>query len=139
MSAEFAVHWHEDSSATVLGRITARNGSGAKTGVDGEGKWLQQADISAITCKVFALDGSTPNTPSATPTVTVSSDVLDTPVATDTIWTKDDVGYNFIHDLASTLFATGGHRYRIEYKVTLSGGAVFHGVYEGTAQPIRGS
>lgn len=135
----FDVIWNEDSSATALGRITARDGSGAATGVDGEGNWLQQADISSITCKVFDLDSTTPDTAIATPTVTVSDAVLDTPVTTNVIWTKDTIGYNFIHDLANTNFPTGNHTYRVEYKVTLTGGTVFHAVYQGIAKAIRSS
>lgn len=136
MGAPFLVNWNEDGDATALGRITARNGSGAATGVDGEGNWLQQADVSTITCKVFDLNSATPETAITTPTVTVSSAVLDIPVTTNVIWTKDTTGYNFLHDLAASNFPTGGHWYRVEYTVTLSGGAVFHGVYEGQARSI---
>lgn len=138
MSSVFAVEWSEDGDATVLGRLTARNGSGSATGVDGEGNWIQQADVSTITCKVFDIeDDDTEITPA--PTVTVSSAILDTPVTTNVIWTEDDVGYNFVHDLAASYFPVGGRRYRVEYTVTLSGGAVFHGIYEGVARPIKTS
>lgn len=139
MSNVFNVQWVEDGTATVLGRLTARNGSGSATGIDGEGNWLQQADISTITCKIFDLDSDTPGTATETPTVTISSVILDTPITTNVIWTKDTTGYNFIHDLSATYFPTGERRYRAEYEVTLTGGAVFHGVYVGTARPIRGS
>lgn len=139
MANEFEVEWNEDATATVLARITARDGSGAATGKDGEGNWLEQADISAITCKVFDLDGETPDTPIAEPTVTISSVVLDTPVTSNAIWTKDVYGYNFLHDLANTNFPTGNHKYRVEYTVTLTGGAVFHASFEGRAKPIRSS
>lgn len=135
----FHVEWSEDADATVLGRLTARNGSGSATGIDGEGNWLQQADISSITCNIFDLDSSTPDTATATPTVTVSSVILDTPVTTNVVWTKDTTGYNFIHDLSNSYFPTGDRRYRVEYKVTLTGGAVFWGIYEGTARPVRTS
>ena len=139
MSEPFEVVWNEDGDATALGRITARDGSGIATGVDGEGNWLQQADISTITCKVFDLDSTTPDTEIATPTVTVATHVLDSPVTTNVIWTLDSTGYNFLHDLAASNFPTGDRTYLVEYKVTLSGGAIFHGVYRGTARPIRGT
>ena len=58
MPTVFKVQWHEDGSATVLGRITARNGSGSATGIAGEGNWLEQADISTITCAVYDRAGS---------------------------------------------------------------------------------
>jgi len=140
MASEFKVAWNEDGSATVLGRITARNGSGTATGVAGEGKWLQQADVSTITAAIFDLDGATPDTAATpAPTVTVATDVLDTPVTDDEIWTADTVGYNFLHDLANTEFPEADRRYRVEYTVTLTGGGVFHGAYQGTARPIRSS
>lgn|SRR3990167_4032548 len=134
----FYVEWNEDGSATVLGRLTARNGTGTATGVDGEGNFIEQADVSTITCKVFDLDGD-PDTATSTPTVTISDAILDTPVTTNVIWTKDAYGYNFIHDLDSTLFPTGDHRYEVEYKITLTGGAIFHGTFIGPARPVRGS
>ena len=138
----FAVIWSEDATATCLGRLTARNGTGAATGRAGEGKFLKQADISAITCKVFDLDSATPDTAVATPAVTISSAILDAPDTTDVIWTVDSWGYNFIHDIANTVFTEGNRRYRVEYTVTLSAGlgsAVFHGAYEGQARAIRSS
>lgn len=135
---DFHVAWKEDGDATVLGRLTARNGSGAATGLDGEGNFLQVADIDTITCKIFDLDGD-PDTAISTPTVTVSSNVLDTVVTAQTIWTEDVTGYNFLHDLAGSEFPTGESRYRVEYTVTLTGGAVFHGSYVGPAKPIRSS
>jgi hypothetical protein len=139
--SEFGVTWKEDGDATVLARLTARNGTGAATGEDGEGNWLEQADVDTITCKVFDMDDD-PDTAIATPTVTVSSAIQDTPVTTNVIWTKDTVGYNFIHDLAASNFPTGGRRYRVEYTVTLvagKGGGVMHGAYEGVARAIRSS
>lgn len=132
----FDVIWREDGDATVLGRITARNGTGAATGVAGEGNFLKVADISTITCKIFAGDSTTAATE---PTVTVSTEVLDTVVTTDVLWTKDTIGYNFLHDLAAINFPTGDETYRVEYTATLTGGAVFHGSYKGSARPIRSS
>lgn len=139
MAAPFQVTWDEDGDATALGRITARNGSGDATGVDGEGNWLEQADVATITCKVFDLNSATPDTPIATPTVTVATSVLDTPETTNVAWTKDTTGYNFVHDLAASNFPTGNHWYVVEYTVTLTGGAVMHGVYKGPARSIRSS
>ena len=136
---EFHVTWKEDGDATVLGRLTARNGGGAATGIDGEGNFLQIADIATITAKIFDLDSATPDTPISTPTVTVASAVLNTVVTAQTIWTEDTIGYNFLHDLAGSEFPTGERQYRVEYTVTLTGGAVFHGSYIGSARPIRTS
>lgn len=133
----FAVNWKEDSSAEVLGRITARNGSGEATGVGGEGKFLQQGDISQIDCKVYNLtddpDGGTVNDLG---TLTISSVVINSPDTSGEVWTKDDIGYNFRHLISSTVFATGGSIYRVEYKFTLTGGAVFFEYFEGPAKAL---
>ena len=136
---DFYVRWNEDGSAVCLGRVTARDGTGAYTGVRGEGNWLKQVDISTITCKVFDLDSATPGSPTREPTVTIALAILDAPVMDGEDWDEDDVGYNFQHELLATDFPTGERRYRVEYKFTLTGGAVFHGSYQGTAQPITGS
>ena len=134
--SHFTVVWNEDGSPTVLGRITARDGTGAATGVDGEGNFLKQADISTITCAIYDRSGTTPEVAISTPTVTISTSVLDTVITANTIWTMDDTGYNFLHDLADTAFPTGGSLYVVEYVVTLTGGAVFHGVFEGIARGV---
>ena len=120
MSSHFFVQWSEDGDATVLGRITSRAGSGAATGIDGEGNWLEQADVASITCSVFDLDS-------------------DTPVTVNTLWTVDTTGYNFIHDLAATNFPTGSNRYSVEYAVSMTNGGKFHAIFEGIARPIRSS
>lgn len=135
----FYVEWNEDGTATVLARVTARNGSGAATGVSGEGNWVEQADISTITYKLFNLDGDTPSTAIESGSLTVSDIIIDTPVTSTAIWTKDDVGYNFLHDISNSFFPTPNARYRMEYEITLTGGAVFHGVFEGTTRAIVGS
>lgn len=139
VAAAAKANWREDSTATVLARLTARDGSGSATGVNGEGNWLQQADISTITCAVFDLDSTTPSTAINEPTVTIADVILDTPVTTNTLWTKDLKGYNFIHDLGPANFPTGNHTYRVEYTVTLGSGTVFHLTFEGIAQAIHTS
>lgn len=136
----FYARWHEDGSATVLARITARNGTGGSTGVAGEGNWLKQADIDNINIKVFDLDADNPDTATVDTDLTISEVVQDTPVTSTALWTKDTTGYNFIHDLPSTYFPEGNRRYRVEYEVTLNGGSVvFHGILEGSTTSLRGS
>lgn len=138
----FFVEWHEDSSATLLGRITAKNGTGEYTGVPGEGNWLKQADIATITGKVFDLDGDTPATPTQEFDVTIATSVIDTPDASGEVWTVDSIGYNFQWNLPSTYVPSSGHRIVVEFKVTLVAGLgslVFHGTYQGTVLPILSS
>lgn len=131
--------WHEDGTATVLGRATARNGSGSPTGVRTEGNFLKQSNVSTITCAVYDRSSSTPANAIETPTVTISTSVLDTVVTTSVLWDEDTVGYNFLHDLANTNFPNGDVIYRVTYTWTLTGGEVFRIAYEGRAEPSVGS
>ena len=139
MTSPFLVEWREDSTATILARITSRAGSGAATGVNGEGNFLQIADVSSIALNVYDLDADDPTTAENTETVVVASTVLDTVVTSNVIWTLDTVGYNFVHDLSATYFSTGNRRYQAEYVFTLTDGSVFHSVYDGLANPVRSS
>ena len=139
MAKRIEVTWHEDGNATALARITARNGSGSATGVDGEGNWLQQADLTSIACKVFE-KGAGQVSLVAEPTVTISSAVLDTPVTTNVLWTQDTTGYNFVHDLAATNFRTGTFEYIVEYTFTVTGGDKLPPlVFEGCADSVLSS
>lgn len=133
----FAISLKEDNDGTILGRLCARNGSGAATGKDGEGKFIQQGDVSTITYEIFDLEA--PTTVAFSGTLTVSNVILDTVVTSNEIWTKDSTGYNFLHDLAATNFPEGGRIVLIEYTVTLTGGAVLTGEYQGPVCIKRGS
>lgn len=135
----YKVEWNEDGDCSVLARVCARNGSGAATGIDGEGNWIEPADLSSVTCKVFDLMSLTPDTPITTPTVVIADAILDPPVTTAVLWTEDTTGYNFLHDLAAANFPTGDHRYLVEYEFTLTGGAKFRLILDGVARPVRGS
>lgn len=132
MSVDFPilVRFREDSTATVLARITARNGSGAATGRNGEGKFLQQANVSSISYALYNLSSSTPTTATETGTLMVSSVVLDTVVTSQELWPLDTIGYNFLTDIPATWIATGGDEYQLEYKFTLTGGEVFFLVFK---------
>lgn len=133
----YAVTWHEDGSCTALARVTARDGTGAATGVSGEGKWVKQADLTSITCAVYDRSSTTPDTAIASPTVTISSAIQDTPVTDGVIWDVDGTGYNFLHDLAHTNFPSGGHRYLIEYIFTPTSGNKYPALsFDGVARPI---
>lgn len=131
MSKVYQLKACEDGSVTVTSRVTAFDGSGSATGVNGEGFWLRQADLSTITCAVYDRSSTTPDTAIATPTVTIASAIVDTPVTNLATWSKDTIGYNFKHTLAGTNFPTANHIYRVEYKFTTSGSAVFTLVLEG--------
>lgn len=124
----FEIHVKAGNDASIMGRITARNGGGASTGVDGEGNWVQQADVSTVTYEMFDLDA--PTTAYASGTLVVATVIDDTPTD-DNVWTKDGTGYNFVHDIAASNFTDSGSIVRIEYTVTLAGGAVIKGEYQG--------
>ena len=99
---------YEDSAFVLLARVE----------IDGAN--ATQSTVSAITWKAF--DVTDPDTVYDSGTLTVSSVVFDT-LQTDGRWSEDWTGYNFRHEVAATVFATPDKRYRIEHKVTTSGGA----------------
>lgn len=136
----FRVDWPgEDATAVVRGRLTSAYGTGAATGVSGEGNWIKQADLTSITWKMFDASSTTPDTAIATGTFTISSVVIDTPVTSTANWTGNSVGYNFLAIMAASNFPTGGHQYELEVTVTTTGGYVQVDTVAGRARAIRGS
>ncbi len=133
----FEVDWQEDGTAKIRARITADDGSGAATGVAGEGNWLKEADIATngITWKAFTLvDGEPSEKASGT---FVTADVIhDTPVTSTVNWRKDRIGYNFEAMLADTTFGSGDVTEYVEIRVELAGGTVFWGVFHGPVNPL---
>lgn len=117
----------EDSACTILARVYGNAGTA-----------ITQSALASITCKVFDVDSSTPDTAVAAPTVTIASSVFDT-LQTDARWTQDTTGFNFAHVLAASIFTTGDHYYRAEYLFTPSSGEVFRLVANIYCVPIRGS
>lgn len=134
--------WQKDGSATVWARVTARDATGQATPFLGEGNYIKQADLSAITAKVFdRSDPLTPDTPTSTPTVTISTSILDTPDTTGLI-AVDDAGnavpYNFRFDMPATSFPTGSHKYLVEFYFVTTGGTKWAIQYEDVAAPLVG-
>ena len=135
------VNWPEDGTASVLGRVTSRNGSGAFTGKDGEGNFAQIAELDSITAKVLEQDefgDFTETTPA--PIVTVATAILDTvkDTSSNVLWDLDELGYNFIFDVDAIYFPTKGKIVRVEFKFTFNAAnnnAVGWGLYEG---PVGG-
>ncbi len=133
---KIVVHFQRNGTATALARVCARDATGAWTGVAGEGNWIKQADLSAIACKVFDRSSITPDVAISNPAVSIISAILDVPDATGTIWDDDDVGYNFIFDIAGTNFPTNGHKYLVEFSFTTNSGSTWAVQYEGVATPV---
>lgn len=136
---DFPVEFREDGTALCLARVTADDATGSATGISGEGYWIKQADLYSITCAVYDESSSTPDTAIATPTITISSVIIDTPVTDGILWTVDRTGYNFKCRMAASSFPNGNHKYRIEFKFTTTGSYVFWVNYTGTAKAVRTS
>ena len=134
MSFEVNVEIHEDEPLVIMARLATDDdsASGAATGRDGEGYFLQQADFDSISCSIFDKDSSTPGTASDTASLTIADVIFDTPkdTSTNVLWTNDEYGYNFKHKLSHTYFPNGLRKYRIEYVAILS---------NADADPIRWS
>ena len=118
---------YQNRSATMLARVVGKDFSGST--VTGEGKQVQQADLSTITCAVYILSDET--TAIITPAITISA-VIFNALQTPAIWTGtvDATGYNFDHTLPITAFPTGAKRYRVEYKFTTTGSTTFTLAFE---------
>lgn len=129
----FSGIYRENGLAVHYARLTADNGSGAATGVIGEGKYLQIADITSITMTVIEkLSGDVIVAPT---TLTVSAVVSDTVVTSTTVWTQG-AGYNFRHAMPAGSFPQSGVIYRTKYTIVLPGGYdPLYLIFEGPAWP----
>jgi hypothetical protein len=98
-----------------------------------EGACLQQADVSALSVKVFDL-GINKNNPAGVevtpaPTIAVATNIFDTLRTIGWPTSEDSDGYNFRLDIPAAYTAkpgTGnsGNWYAVEIKITLTGGTV---------------
>ena len=118
---------NEDGSFSILARVCALSGSGSEMAV-GEGKVIQQADVSAITAPVYLLGTNKNNTSGTvvTPALapTAAANIFDTLRTVGWPTVDDKHGYNFRLDLGPTYTATGGQWYLVEIKITLTDGTV---------------
>ena len=118
----FPTKFQQNSSVTIMSRMTGFTAAGhTATGVPGEGYWTKPADVTAIVCEVFDLDGPSPTVPSRSLTVPTSS-VFDPPSTDRAIWRKDNVGFNFEYTVPGDCFPVGGHRYQVKFHTTFVGG-----------------
>jgi hypothetical protein len=136
LSQDVVAQWREDGSATVYGRLMARDGTGQA--IDGQGKCLTQADVDEITFKVF--DEENTATPINTGTVDVATSVFDNLQTTldDPVW-KFSKGFNFRHDLGPTNFPEGDRTITVEYKIVTSGGTVGYAIFRGSVAKVLSS
>lgn len=124
----------EDTPATVLGRLCARNGSGAVSPIATEGELLQQADISSITVKAYDEAGTLIT--STTPTI---SDVIYDALQTTGVFSKIARGGNFAYDCPATMFPTGSVNVRIEITFTLVSGGPVRALWDFPILPLNQS
>lgn len=108
----------KSGSATLLARV-----------VGATGLTIVRADITSIKHSIHLLDERDPDaqTPVAghVDVPLAVNDVIFNALQLDTLWTKDDQGYNFKHQLdASTqpAFTIAGRAYRVLYELTPAAG-----------------
>ena len=100
------------------------DGTGAATGIAGEGNFAKVADLTSITRTVFDQNNADAVVIGPT-TLTLSAVVLDTVVTDTALWDGSSVGYNFKDRILNTAFPTGGHMYRVEYAFVPTAGATY--------------
>jgi hypothetical protein len=108
----------KNGSAILMARI-----------VDASGTHVQQAGIAAIEYSIFELDPCRPDDLTAVAghdgvSLTVA-DVIFNALQTGGLWTVDEVGYNFRHEIdvsSSEAFPKAGAQYQVRYELTPTAG-----------------
>lgn len=108
----------KNGSAVLLARI-----------VDATGANVQQAGLAAIEYSIYELDPCRPDESVAVTghdrvAVSVSS-VIFNALQTGGLWTADDVGFNFRHEInvsSADAFPKAGAQYQIRYELTPTSG-----------------
>lgn len=123
----FDVVFDANGVAPVFARMACDEGTGVFTGIPGEGNWVKQSDLTSITYSVADITDPDNESVIATDVAVTVADVLsDTPSTDRRNWKVDQIGYNFSHRLPASCFPTRGHRYRVSYTVTTTGGSARH-------------
>jgi len=122
----FKTKWNEDGSAYVMARAMRKNASHNLVA-------LVPADVSSVVRRVFT---TSDETVILGPTTLTVSDVILASLSTGNIWTADTTGFNFVDTVPPTAFPNGETEYRIEYKITLTGGEVFWLLVSGTSLAV---
>jgi hypothetical protein len=104
----------KNGSAVLMARI-----------VDASGANVQQAGITAIKYSVFELDPCRPDNLTAVAghngATLVVANVIFNALQTGGLWTVDEVGYNFRHEInvgTSEVFPKAGAQYQVRYELT---------------------
>ncbi|MGD9644437.1 MAG: hypothetical protein AB7U73_01920 [Pirellulales bacterium] len=94
------------------------------------GEYLTQVDVASISCQVF---NAATGVQVANPSIAVGDVIFDT-LQTGGPWTKDAVGYNFRHTMPTSVFATAGLVYRVEYLLTQASGVLIPAFFQVTGE-----
>jgi hypothetical protein len=104
----------KNGSAVLMARI-----------VDASGAHVQQAGIAAIEYSIFELDPCRPDDLTVVAghdgASLVIADVIFNALQTGGLWTVDEVGYNFHHEIdvsSSEAFPKAGAQYQVRYELT---------------------
>ena len=116
----------EDSGWTALARIELPSGAIAT-----------QATITSIAYTVH--NGTTQTASGAIVVATSVFDAIQGAAYADARWDKDATGYNFRFEIPASAFPSPGKDYRVEIKFTPVTGEVFHVLWGGACEGVRGS
>jgi hypothetical protein len=108
----------KNGSAVLMARI-----------VDSAGDEVQQAGVTAIKYSIYELDQCRPDNLTVVTghdgvSISVSNVVYDT-LQTGGLWTLDEVGYNFRHEInvsSAEAFPKAGAQYQVRYELTPTAG-----------------
>ena len=129
---------NEDGDFSIIGRVTAFDGTGAASPLEEEGNLVKQADLTSIQVKIYNTQSETPTTAEQTANPTVASVIFDT-LQTTGIWKLIRGGGNFKYDVAASWVPAGRTAYRIEVKFTTTGSKVYWGKWQAETQEILGA
>ena len=104
----------KNGTATCLARVVGADAAN-----------ITQSDIDTITYSVYMLNDQNADTRADvtghTAVALVVADTIFDTLQTDAIWTEDDTGYNFKHEIdisENEAFAIAGREYLIEFSLT---------------------
>ena len=108
----------KNGTATCLARVVGADAAN-----------ITQSDIATITYSVYMLNDQNADTRADvtghTDAALVVVDTIFDTLQTDAIWTIDDTGYNFKHEIdisSNEAFAIAGREYLVEFSLTPSSG-----------------
>ncbi len=118
---------YEDTGIVLMARV-----------VDSNRNNIVQADVAGVEITVWDLDDTT--TPVATVNPTVASVIFDTlQDSSNSAWTLDTIGCNFIYKTLAAHLAAGGKTYRFQVRLTMNVGSPIVFAYHVPTVEVYGS